>query len=298
MATIDVPDLVRDGTLLCIVSMSGGKDSTATALALKEAGVPFRMVFADTEWEAPETYAHLDHLRDAIGPIDVVGTPGGMVAKIRHRAGFPARMQRWCTRELKIEPIRAYHDNVESSEGVETVTVLGIRADESVSRAKMAAFEDEPAGERRWGGWVWRPILEWSVSNVIAIHHRHGVRMNPLYLRGHDRVGCYPCIFSRKGEIRLLADEAPDRIALIADLEAEVAATRQARNAESPGRYKHNQGSFFQSPGRSGFVPIEDVVRWSRTAPGGRQTMLLAPPPEGGCIRWGMCEPPTREGED
>lgn len=31
MATIDVPDLVRDGTLLCIVSMSGGKDSTATA---------------------------------------------------------------------------------------------------------------------------------------------------------------------------------------------------------------------------------------------------------------------------
>src|SRR5208337_2449618 len=107
-ATIEVPELVRDGSLVAVVSVSGGKDSTACALALREAGVRYRMVFADTGWEAAETYAHLDHLRVKLGPIDVVGVEGGMTAKIRQRAGFPARMQRWCTRELKLAPLRDY----------------------------------------------------------------------------------------------------------------------------------------------------------------------------------------------
>lgn len=337
-ATIVVPDEVRSGDLLAIVSISGGKDSTACALALREAGVPFRMVFADTGWEAPETYAHLDHLRERLGPIDVVGAEGGMVAKIRARAGFPARMQRWCTRELKIEPLRAYHDKV-GADGTETVCVMGVRADESAARAKMTVFEDEPEGGHSWGGWVWRPILGWSIADVIAIHHRHDVRMNPLYLRGHDRVGCYPCLFARKGEVKLVADEAPWRIDEIRNLEAEVPAERVRRNVvhkdaaiaagtyepyertalpvaslkkmvhdESKGvvaptapeykpRYAHPIGTFFQGRGGAagvGFIPIDEVVAWSRTSKGGRQLPLLAEPPEGGCMRWGLCEPPPR----
>lgn len=282
-----------------VASVSGGKDSTAMTLALTEAGIEHRRVFADTGWEAPETYAYLDMLRERLGPIDVVraapkaGSPdtgSPMVDRIRYRAGFPARMQRWCTRELKIEPLRRYHDAL----GVETVSAVGVRAEESVSRAAMAEVDDDA----EWRGWIWRPLLRWSTADVIAIHHRHGVPLNPLYLRGHDRVGCFPCIFSRKDEIRLIADHAPERIAQIAALEAEVMGIRSARNEERPGRYQHAEGSFFQTtlPGsRSGFVPIESVVGWARTSRGGRQFPLLAEPPSGGCFRWGLCEPPVKE---
>jgi hypothetical protein len=35
----------------------------------------------------------------------------------------------------------------------------------------------------------------------------------------------------------------------------------------------------------------------SRTSHGGRQLPLIAPPPEGGCFRWGMCEAPSEKGE-
>jgi 3'-phosphoadenosine 5'-phosphosulfate sulfotransferase (PAPS reductase)/FAD synthetase len=288
---IAIPERVAKGDLVCVVSVSGGKDSAAVALALREAEVPFRMVFADTGWEAPETYAHLDYLREKLGPIDVVGKDGGMVGRIRYTAGFPSKFVRWCTRELKVEPLRAYHDAI----GAETVSVVGIRADESVARRDALAFEDCD----RWGGFVWRPIVDWTVSDVIAIHRRHGVAMNPLYHRGHNRVGCYPCIFANKEEIMLTADASPARIAEIRALEAETTVMRAERNEAKPGRYSNTQGSYFQAtPGRtnkSGYAPIDEVVAWSRTSRGGRQLPLLAPPPEGGCFRWGMCEVPPKE---
>lgn len=287
--TITLPAEITDCEV--IASVSGGKDSTALCLALREAEIPHRRVFADTGWEAPETYRYLDTLREKLGPIDVVGVEGGMVARAMYRACFPRRMQRWCTRELKIEPLRAYHDRVIAETGIETVSCLGIRADESVARSQMAEVEDEPPGERSWGGWIWRPLIRWSIADVINTHKRHDVPMNPLYHQGFDRVGCFPCIFARKGEIRLLPDARVDEIEA---LEREITASRAQANAEQPGRYARTLASFFQTQ-RQGFEGIRAVRRWSQTEHGGKQFPLLQPLPQGGCMRWGICESPTEK---
>jgi len=163
-----------------IVSYSGGKDSTAVVLALRESGLPFRVVFADTGWEHPAVYEYIDYVAKQLDlTIERVGAEGGMIAKIKARVGFPARMQRWCTRELKVFPIRDYHDALRKS-GIETVSVLGIRAEESASRAKMPEVEDS----QEFGGWIWRPIIDWTVEDVLRAHNRHGLKVNPLYQQG------------------------------------------------------------------------------------------------------------------
>lgn len=282
-----------------VASVSGGKDSTALILALREAGIGARYAFADTGWEAPETYDYIDYLRATLGiVIDVVAVNddpnrnySAMVERIRHRAGFPGRMQRWCTRELKIEPLRRYHDRLIEMTGIETVSAMGIRAAESDERAKMPEWEDEPEGQRSWGGYVWRPLLLWTIEDVLNIHNRHGVKVNPLYQRGHNRVGCYPCIFAAKEEIALIAEHAPWRIDEIRNLETEMTALRAQRNEERPGRYVH-EASFFQTQ-RQGFTGIDAVVKWARTDHGGKQYPLFAPTPRGGCMRWGICDMPS-----
>jgi 3'-phosphoadenosine 5'-phosphosulfate sulfotransferase (PAPS reductase)/FAD synthetase len=279
-----------------VVSVSGGKDSTATVLAMREAGIACRYVFADTQWEAPETYEYLATLERLLGiAIDRVAAPLGMADMIREGARFPSHQQRWCTRELKVRPLRAYHDAIADAEGVETVSVVGVRADESAERAALAEFLFEDV----WGGYVWRPIHRWSVEDVLAIHHRYGVPVNPLYRLGFGRVGCLPCIHADKAAIRLTAEHYPARIAELRELEAHATASRVARNAIEPGHFDDETATFFRErvevDGKERKVPcpVDRAVAWSRTARGGVQLHLVQPPPDSGCFRWGLCDPPA-----
>jgi 3'-phosphoadenosine 5'-phosphosulfate sulfotransferase (PAPS reductase)/FAD synthetase len=272
----DWRDIIEDRPL--VVSVSGGKDSTAMALWLIEQGLRDRchFVFADTGWEHPSVYEYLKYLEEKIGPIHRATSskyPEGMSDLARKKGIFPGRTLRFCTTELKVVPIKEYLSTFD-----DPINVVGIRAEESKSRAAMDMFDNGgPMGID-----TWRPIIEWGVEQVVEIHSRNNVRPCGLYLRDKNpssRVGCYPCIYARKNEIAAIAENDPWRIDEIRELEKELGCTFFHREAAS------SDGS---SP-----ASIDEVVSWARTSRGGRQFKLFDMG-EPGCRMWGLCDMGTK----
>lgn len=246
-----------------VVSVSGGKDSTAMALHLRELGLEYDLVFMDTGWEHAETYRYVcEVLPEALGQpvvwlraderrfddwreeqaVELEAMMGleysAMVRECLHKGMFASRIIRWCTQTLKTEPIRAYLRAIEGH----AINAVGIRAEESRRRAAMPEWE----WVDYYDALVWRPLIDWSFQDVVDIHHRHGVMPNPLYLDRSSRVGCWPCIMARKAEIRQIADTDPVRIKVMRRLEAAVARLTADR-ATAQGRKPGNPPAWFQS---------------------------------------------------
>ncbi|MBA3545720.1 MAG: phosphoadenosine phosphosulfate reductase family protein [Nannocystis sp.] len=282
----------RLGDRLVVASISGGKDSTALALALKEYEIPHVRVFADTGFEAPETYAYLDMLRDRLGPIEVVrnkalwqgALPGeeGMLTLIRRKKMFPSRLMRFCTQQLKIFPIRD-HLRVLQDRGDDVVSTVGVRAQESAARAQMPEWEFWAEMDAE----IWRPLIRWTEQDVIDTHRRHGMPPNPLYLHGARRVGCSPCIHARKHDMRSIPAE---QLVKIRRVEQEMTADAVARGCERPTR------AFFQLRGPEGlaFTPIDEVIRRAHLH---RGRPIEGPQEPAGCVRWGLCESDESEAD-
>lgn len=300
-----------------VVSVSTGKDSVACSLFLTELGIEHDRIFLDTRWEHPKVREHLEYLRERIGPISVVSGPLGMVDLILKKGMFPSRARRFCTEELKTFPARDYL-NARIDAGDDVVHTVGIRRDESEARANMPEWEWMDGFDCE----VWRPLIHWTVDDVIAIHKRHNVKPNGLYLLNLSRVGCWPCINSNKGDVRRIAELTPWIIDQIRDLELQVGIIAKKRYDKRLAKFLaggvealtkrdrelllDDDGSvkpfsppyFFQSPLKEEGVkcwPIDRVVEWSRTRFGGRvkdeQMDLLAfGGLNDGCMRWGMCE--------
>ena len=172
--------------------------------------------------------------------------------------------------------------------GNEVLNTVGIRRAESEARSKMAEWEWSDTMDCE----VWRPLIRWTEQEVIDIHKRHGLAPNPLYLKGAERVGCWPCVFARKEEIRFISENDPERINKIRELEGLVTLKAKAR-LETRGEALTNNPSWFQARngGTGQCWPIDQVVQWSRTSRGGKQFELFAAnESDAGCMRWGLCE--------
>jgi 3'-phosphoadenosine 5'-phosphosulfate sulfotransferase (PAPS reductase)/FAD synthetase len=277
----------RIGKRRVLASVSGGKDSAAMCLHLRELGVEFDAAFIDTGWESDITYDYIrGELTDAIGPIHWLRGERTFEELVRWKGMFPSRTRRFCTQFLKVFPMQKYIAGLD----YDVVNAVGVRAAESVARAQLPEWEWADGFDCE----VWRPLIRWSEADVIAIHQRHGLRPNPLYLLGARRVGCYPCIYSNKAEIRRIADTDPERIVRIRKLEGEVVDAARLR-AESRGETLERPPAFFRLHARdeanNGFVAIDRVVQWARTSRGGRQQDMFAQEaPDAGCMRWGLCE--------
>ena len=304
---------------LVVVSVSGGKDSTATlVLALDQ--VPrdrLRAVFADTGNEHELTYQYVrDYLPTRLGvPIHEVradftdwmarrreyvtehwpakGVPPDVIQRVLgalHPTGNPYLdlcliKGRFPSRKAQFCTEFLKTEPLSEYQGTLIAkhgaieAWQGVRADESASRAQLPARDD------RGGGLVLvRPILRWSVADVFAHLATHAVEPNPLYRQGMSRVGCMPCIHAKKDELLAISHRYPGHLDRIEAWEAQVALAS-----------KRQESSFFPDPEEDAHLHrrgIRNMVQWAATTRGGVQYGLFRQgADEPGCASaYGLCE--------
>lgn len=308
-----------------VVSVSGGKDSTATLLVARAWDVPnLSAIFADTGHEHPATYDYVHYLEDKIGiPIRWIkadftdriaskrryveekwpskGVPQSIVdsaLSVLYPTGnpfldlclwkgrFPSTKVRFCTEELKRNPI-IEQVFMPMMEERESLILSwqGVRADESAARRHLPEC-DEVGG----GLFNYRPILKWPVSAVFDAHRYAGIKPNPLYLQGAGRVGCMPCVNCAKDELRHIALRWPEEIARVREWERLVSLASKRRSgtffcAVDDPTYDENDIITHENYG------IDRRVEWAMTTRGGRQFDLLSSLQVSECSSsHGLCE--------
>ncbi|MCC5815333.1 MAG: phosphoadenosine phosphosulfate reductase family protein [Leptospira sp.] len=182
-----------------IVSLSGGKDSTALAILLrkKEPDLEVEYVFCDTGEELPETYSYLEKLQTYLGkPIVYLRAEKTWDEFIEAYSGYlPSAKNRWCTVQMKIVPFERYvgDDHV--------VSYIGIRADEN----REGYISSKTNIKARY------PFREYGINkeDVMRILDESGLGL-PKYYEWRTRSGCYFCFFQRRKEWLGLKERHPD----------------------------------------------------------------------------------------
>lgn len=251
------------------VGISGGKDSSAVLLwMIHKSGVPKEQIlasFADTGNEHEWTYAHVEKISNEVHPVVTLKPKLDYYQLALKKKRFPGAKARFCTQHLKIYPSEDYIRSLQS-EGFDVISVSGVRANESKDRSKLGEWD--VAGFNLHYK-QWRPLIRWTLDDVLAIHREFKFPLNPLYEIGAQRVGCFPCIMSRKAEIRLIALKFPERIDMIRKAEQEFQRRYGRYSSFFPAQVipeRFRSMDYVNKEGeRIKVATIDDVVRWSMT---------------------------------
>jgi len=181
-----------------ICGISGGKDSSAMALFMRDKVPDMEYFFCDTGAELPETYDFLDKLEIVLGKkIERLNARKGFDHWFEvYRGTLPSPQMRWCTTKMKIEPIEQWVGTDE------VISYVAIRADEAGRKGYVSSKKNIQA---RF------PFIENDIDHagVMRILAESGIGL-PEYYEWRTRSGCYFCFFQRKAEWVGLSERHPD----------------------------------------------------------------------------------------
>lgn len=196
------------------LAFSGGKDSQAIYHLAKLAGVRFQAHMNMTSVDPAEVvmfvkreYPDVERHAPDISFFDL----------IKKKGRLPSKQARYCCEHLK------------ERGGGGTITVTGIRADESASRARRGEVGTTRKNHRKnmtfdqfsermeemvtcVGGKdkiVLSPILGWTEGDVWEFLGKLGVKHCGLYDRGYRRIGCVYCPMASQREMMEYPDQYP-----------------------------------------------------------------------------------------
>lgn len=185
-----------------ILGLSGGKDSTALAVFMRQQypDLEIEYFFCDTHKELPETEEYLDRIEARLGiQIHRLEAERGFDHWLDIYGGaLPSPKMRWCTKQMKIIPLEKFISDDEA------ISYIGIRADEHRDGYISKKPNITPVFPFKEHGLV--------KADIYRLLEESGIGL-PDYYRWRSRSGCFFCFFQRKYEWVMLAEEHPDLFA-------------------------------------------------------------------------------------
>lgn len=213
-----------------VLGISGGKDSSALAVYMRNRVPEMEYFFCDTGAELPETYEYLNRLEAALGKSIVrLNADRDFDHWMEvYQGTLPSPQMRWCTKNLKIKPLEDWvgDDKV--------ISYVAIRADEN----RIGYVSTKPNIEAVF------PFREDGIDKdgVMRILEEAGIGL-PDYYEWRTRSGCYFCFFQRKHEWVGLKERHPELFERAIEYEEKV---RYRHTAMQGRNYTWSQGESLQ----------------------------------------------------
>lgn len=187
------------------LAFSGGKDSQALYHVARLAGVRFKAHMNLTSVDPPEV---IRFVKNQYPDVELIKPRMSIYEMAKKKHLLPTRRFRWCCAEYK------------EISGMEKVTLIGIRKQESVRRSKRNEVE---LGNHKFSGnfdqWseheekmvtcvegkdkiLVSPIIYWTERDVWEFLNENGIPHCELYDQGYTRIGCICCPMSNARQKR------------------------------------------------------------------------------------------------
>jgi len=175
-----------------IISLSGGKDSTAMLLMMIEKKIKVdHIVFFDTGWEFPEMYKHIDKLEKYIGREIVRLKPKRSLEELFAKWGFSSFKNRWCTAEKR--------------------TAINKFCNQHKLYTQWIGFSfDERKRIKKTINYCY-PLVDWKITENDALKYclEKGFNWSGLYEK-YKRVSCWNCPLQSLSDLKALWLYYPD----------------------------------------------------------------------------------------
>ena len=189
-------------------TFSGGKDSQALYHLVKLSGVKAKTHMNLTSVDPPEA---IRFVKTQYPDVELIKPKMSIYEMAKKKHLMPTRILRWCCVEYK------------ETSGAGKVTLIGIRREESVRRAKRGEISTNIKGKRseesfdQWseheekmvtcvGGKdkiLVSPIIYWTERDVWEFLNANNIPHCALYDMGYTRIGCILCPMSNyKSKLR------------------------------------------------------------------------------------------------
>lgn len=218
---------LRDRGALFVINHSGGKDSQAMTIKIKSL-VPKRQILIihadlpEADWEGC-----YDLVMNTNRGYDVRQVIAGktLLSMAEKRGMWPAPKYRQCTSDLKRDPINKAirHYIKENNHSGLIVNCMGLRAEESSSRAKAEVFKLNKRNSKAGREWYdWLPIHTWSTVRVFQEIKDAGEQPHWAYSQGMERLSCCFCIMASRNDLTVAARLNPGLYKKFVEMEKKI----------------------------------------------------------------------------